>query len=93
MPPKLYVVYNIMKKGNITYTLLALTALTVVVIYFVSIPKPVSTGDDGIKVQVKVAQQKQLVKPDDIVEETIVGSDEQSVIGDQNGRGPMMTII
>jgi hypothetical protein len=44
-------------------------------------------------VKVKVAPEKQLVKPDDIVEETIVGSEEQPVIGDQNGRGPVMTVI
>jgi len=93
MPTKLYIGYIIMKKSNLTYTLFAIAIITVAVVYFVSSKKPVTTGEQTMNVKVKIAPEKQLVKPDDIVEETIVGSEEQPVIGDQNGRGPVMTVI
>lgn len=83
-----------MKKGtNLTYTLIALAVITAVVVYLMSRSKPVTTGDSSTTVAVNVAQQKQIVKPDDIIEEAMIGPLEEEVIGDQNGYGPVMSLI
>jgi hypothetical protein len=89
MVTKLYMVYYIMNK--LVYTVITMAILVTTVIYLVS-TKPTPTGE-SVKVKVTTAPEKQLVKPDDLIEEVILGSDDQPVIGDQNGHGPAMTII
>ena len=74
------------------YTVIAMALITMATVIFVSYGKKAEKAEQK-QVKIKVAPEKQLVKPDDIVEETIVGSEEQPVIGDQNGRGPVMTVI
>lgn len=82
------------KKTNIPYTLIALTVITLIVVYIASRSKPVTTGDSATTVKVNVAQHKQVVKPDDIIEEAITGvTEEELVVGDQTGYGPVMTLI
>ena len=74
------------------YTVIAMALITMATVIFVSYGKKAEKAEQK-QVKIKIAPEKQLVKPDDIVEETIVGSEEQPVIGDQNGRGPVMTVI
>lgn len=82
------------KKTNIPYTLIAITVITVVVVYIASRAKPATTGDSSTTVKVNDAQHKQVVKPDDIIEEAITGVvEEELVVGDQNGYGPVMSSI
>jgi hypothetical protein len=35
------------------------------------------------QVKIKVAPEKQLVKPDDVIEEAIIGDDSQDVVGNE----------
>ena len=74
------------------YTVITMALITMATVIFVSYGKKAEKAEQK-QVKIKIAPEKQLVKPDDIVEETIVGSEEQPVIGDQNGRGPVMTVI
>jgi hypothetical protein len=83
----------IMKTRGVLYTAVVLAILTGIVIYMTS-NKPVTVTIKPDETKVTTAPEKQIVKPDDIVEEVIVGGSNDEVIGDQSDDyGPGMTDI
>jgi len=82
-----------MKKRGVLYTAIVLAILTAIVIYMTS-SKPVTVTIKPEETKVTAAPEKQIVKPDDIVEEVIIGGSDDEVIGDQSDDyGPGMTEI
>lgn len=82
-----------MKTRGVLYTAVVLAILTGIVIYMTS-NKPVTVTIKPDETKVATAPEKQIVKPDDIVEEVIVGGSNDEVIGDQSDDyGPGMTDI
>lgn len=82
-----------MKTRGVLYTALVLAILTAIVIYMTS-SKPVTVTIKPDETKITTAPEKQIVKPDDIVEEVIVGGSDDEVIGDQSDDyGPGMTDI
>jgi hypothetical protein len=82
-----------MKMRGVLYTAIVLAILTAVVIYMTS-SKPLTITTNPEETVVTTAPEKQIVKPDDIVEELIIGKSNDEVIGDQSDDyGPGMTEI
>lgn len=61
------------------YTVIAMALITVAAVIFVSRGKKAEQK----QVKIKVAPEKQLVKPDDVIEEAIIGDDSQDVVGNE----------
>lgn len=71
-----------MKTRGVLYTAIVLTILTAIVIYMTS-SKPVTVTIKPEETKVTAAPEKQIVKPDDIIEESIIGDSNQEVVGVQ----------
>ena len=69
------------KSGNIVYTVMVLSALVAITIFLMSRKQTTGEMVNSQDTTVKVAPEKQLVKPDDIIEEAIIGDTEQPVVG------------
>ena len=69
------------KSGNIVYTVMVLSALVAITIFLMSRKQTTGEVASTQDVDAKVAPEKQLVKPDDIIEEAIIGDTEQPVVG------------
>lgn len=61
------------------YTVIAMALITVAAVIFVSRGKKAEQK----QVKIEVAPEKQLVKPDDVIEEAIIGDDSQDVVGNE----------
>lgn len=68
-------------RGNIVYTVLVLSALVAITVFLVSRKKVVSEIKTTQDTKFKVAPEKQIVKPDDIIEELIIGDTDEPVVG------------
>ena len=64
------------------YTVIAMVLITAAAVIFVSNGK-ISKEKEETPVKIKVAPEKQLVKPDDVIEEAIIGDDSQDVVGNE----------
>lgn len=64
------------------YTVIAMALITVAGVIFVSYGKKAEEAEQK-QVETKIAPEKQLVKPDDIIEEAIIGDDSQEVVGNE----------
>ena len=64
------------------YTVIAMALITAAAVIFVSYGKKAEKVEQK-QVKVKVAPEKQLVKPDDLIEEAIIGDDSQDVVGNE----------
>ncbi len=62
------------------YTVIVMAVITAVAVIFVSRSKK-SEETEQTQVKIKIAPEKQLVKPDDVIEEAIIGGDSQEVVG------------
>jgi hypothetical protein len=71
-----------MKTRGVLYTAIVLAILTAIVIYMTS-SKPVTVTIKPEETKVTAAPEKQIVKPDDIIEESIIGDSNQEVVGVQ----------
>ena len=69
------------KHGNILYTILVLSALVAITVFLVSRKKVTDEIKTTQDIKVKIAPEKQLVKPDDIIEESIIGDSDQPIVG------------
>ena len=66
------------------YTVIAMAVITTVAVIFITHGKKKSEETELKKdVEVKVLHEKQLVKPDDLIEEAIIGDDSQDVVGNE----------
>jgi len=72
-----------MKKnsGNIFYTIAILSILVAITVFLVSRKQTTGEMANSQNVKVRVATEKQIVKPDDIIEEAIIGDADQDVVG------------
>ena len=83
-----------MKNRGLVYTVTVLSVLTALVVYLVSRKQTQMTDSNQQDVKVTIAPEKQVVKPDDVIEEVIIGNDSDVVIGDESfGYRPNMTDI
>jgi|TARA_B100000085_G_scaffold166219_1_gene151202 hypothetical protein len=64
------------------YTVIAMALITMAAVIFVSYGKKAEESEQK-QVKIKVAPEKQLVKPDDVIEEAIIGDDSQDVVGNE----------
>ena len=64
------------------YTVIAMALITAAAVIFVSYGKKAKEAEQT-QVKIKVAPEKQLVKPDDLIEEAIIGDDSQDVVGNE----------
>ena len=64
------------------YTVIAMALITAAAVIFVSYGKKAEESEQK-QVKIKVAPEKQLVKPDDVIEEAIIGDDSQDVVGNE----------
>ena len=64
------------------YTVIAMALITAAAVIFVSRGKKAEEAEQK-QVKIKVAPEKQLVKPDDVIEEAIIGNDSQDVVGNE----------
>lgn len=62
------------------YTVITMALITVAAIVFVTYGKK-NTEEPKQTVEVKTSPEKQVVKPDDIIEDSIIGDESQEVIG------------
>ncbi len=71
-----------MKKnsGKIFYTVLILSALVAITV-FIRSTKKTDKPKSAQGTKIKIAPEKQMVKPDDIIEEAIIGDDDQPIVG------------
>ena len=65
------------------YTVIAMVLITAAAVIFVSNGK-ISKEKEEPPVKTETATDKQLVKPDDVIEEAIIGNDAQEVVGIEN---------
>jgi len=64
------------------YTVIAMALITMAAVIFVSYGKKAEESEQK-QVKIKVAPEKQLVKPDDVIEEAIIGDVSQDVVGNE----------
>ena len=64
------------------YTVIAMALITAAAVIFVSRSKKAEEAEQK-QVEIKVSPEKQLVKPDDVIEEAIIGDDSQDVVGNE----------
>ena len=64
------------------YTVIAMALITMAAVIFVSYGKKAEESEQE-QVKIKIAPEKQLVKPDDLIEEAIIGDDSQDVVGNE----------
>ena len=64
------------------YTVIAMALITAAAVIFVSNGK-LSKEKEETSVKTVIAPEKQLVKPDDVIEEAIIGNSAQEVIGNE----------
>lgn len=64
------------------YTVIAMALITAAAVIFVSYGKKVEEVEQK-QTETKNATEKQIVKPDDIIEEAIIGDDLQEVVGNE----------
>ena len=64
------------------YTVIAMALITIAAVIFVSYGKKAEESEQK-QVKIKVAPEKQLVKPDDVIEEAIIGDVSQDVVGNE----------
>jgi hypothetical protein len=82
-----------MKPRGILYTTLVISVLAISIVYLTS-SKPHTIVEEPKDVKVIPETEKQIVKSDDIVEEVIIGGNNDDVIGEQSDNyGPGMTEI
>ncbi len=62
------------------YTVIAMALITMAAVIFVSRG---NKAEEAEQKQVKIAPEKQLVKPDDVIEEAIIGDVSQEVVGNE----------
>jgi hypothetical protein len=62
------------------YTVIAMTLITAAAVLFLTYGKKVPEKPKQT-IEVKVSPEKQIVKPDDIIEEFIIGDSSQEVVG------------
>ena len=65
------------------YTVIAMALITAAAVIFVSNGK-ISKEKEETPVKIEIAPEKQLVKPDDVIEEAIIGNSAQEVVGIEN---------
>lgn len=65
------------------YTVIAMALITAAAVIFVSNGK-LSKEKEETPVKTEIAPEKQLVKPDDVIEEAIIGNSAQEVVGIEN---------
>ena len=72
-----------MKKnsGNIFYTIAILSILVAITVFLMSRKQTTLEKVNSQNTKVRVATEKQMVKPDDIIEEAIIGDTDQDVVG------------
>lgn len=72
-----------MKKnsGKIFYTVLVLSALVAITVFIRSTKNTTGKPKSAQGTKIKIAPEKQMVKPDDIIEEAIIGDDDQPIVG------------
>jgi len=64
------------------YTVIAMAVITAVAVIFITHGKRnLETQNPEQTVDVKVSPEKQVVKPDDIIEDSIIGDASQEVVG------------
>ena len=64
------------------YTVIAMVLITAAAVIFVSYGKK-AEKEEQKQTETKIAPEKQLDKPDDIIEDTIIGDDSQEVVGNE----------
>ena len=64
------------------YTVIAMALITAAAVIFVSYGKK-SEEVEQKQTEIKIATEKQNVKPDDIIDEAIIGDDSQEVVGNE----------
>ena len=64
------------------YTVIAMALITAAAVIFVSYGKKVKEVEQK-QTKTKNATEKQIVKPDDVIEEAIIGDDSQDVVGNE----------
>lgn len=69
------------KSGNIFYTIMVLSVLVAITVFLMSRKQTTGEMTNSQDITVKVSPEKQLVKPDDIIEEAIIGDVDQPVVG------------
>lgn len=67
-------------KRNLYYTVIAMALITTAAVIFVTYGKK-DKEKPKQNIDVKVSPEKQVVKPDDIIEDSIIGDESQEVIG------------
>jgi len=72
-----------MKKnsGKIFYTVLVLSALIAITVFIRSTKKTTGKLKSAQGTKTKISPEKQLVRPDDIIEEAIIGDEDQPIVG------------
>lgn len=65
------------------YTVIAMALITAAAVIFVSNGK-LSKEKEETSIKTEIAPEKQLVKPDDVIEEAIIGNSAQEVVGIEN---------
>ena len=66
------------------YTVIAMAVITTVAVIFITRGKKKSEETElKQSAEVKISTEKQLVKPDDVIEEAIIGDDSQDVVGNE----------
>jgi preprotein translocase subunit YajC len=69
------------KSGNIFYTIMVLSVLVAITVFLMSRKQTTGEMANSQDIIVKISPEKQLVKPDDIIEEAIIGDVDQPVVG------------
>ena len=64
------------------YTVIAMALITMAAVIFVSRGNKAEEAEQK-QVEIKVSPEKQLVKPDDVIEEAIIGDVSQDVVGNE----------
>jgi len=78
----------------VIYTVAILAVLSIAVVYMISRKDKITISTKPIETVVTTAPEKQIVKPDDVIEEVIIGGSNDDVIGEMSDDyGPGMTNI
>ncbi|MBD37311.1 MAG: hypothetical protein CMI28_04455 [Opitutae bacterium] len=80
--PENFISYKYRMNKKLYYTVIAMALITMATVIFVSYGKKAEKAEQK-QVKIKIAPEKQLVKPDDLIEEAIIGDDSQEVVGNE----------